>query len=58
MSFFSANFNQPESCQSGSTASINVFNDSSVVKANFQVDEYKDDLKPGQKNIFFALLAK
>ena len=31
MSIFSANFNEPESCQSGSTASINVFNDSSVV---------------------------
>ena len=47
---FSANFNKPESCQSGSTAS-NVFNDSSVVSP-ISVNSHMYDCKVIVKDIF------
>ena len=47
----SANFNEPESCQSGSTASINVFNDSSVVSP-ISVNSHMHDCKVIVKDIF------
>ena len=50
LNIFSANFNKPESCQSGSTAS-NVFNDSSVVSP-ISVNSHMYDSKVIVKDIF------